>query len=198
MTNLGAIKGTENSRRTITKLAAAFVAVAIVIGYTVIGNAQPPRARGADGTKGTPPTASIVAYLTLTDTQLASFAAIRENTRTAAQPILEQIRTKRDALREARQAGNTSLVTSLRAEIAELDAQVEKLHDDAQVQMAGSLNADQKSKLATLTAAAQLFDEVRGAAGLGLLTPPDGVGREGGFGRGKGFRGGPGGPKGGF
>lgn len=184
------------------KLTAALLAVAAVIGYAVVSHAQPPRARGADGavkTKGAAASNSIVAYLALTDTQLASFEAIRTTARTAAEPIMEQIRTKHEALRAAREANNATLMASIQLEIDALEKQLETQRANAQTQMVGSLTADQKAKLATLTAAAALFDEVRGAAGIGLLTPPEGAGPGfgpgGGKGKGKGFGGG---PKGGF
>jgi hypothetical protein len=178
-----------------SKFSAVLLAAAAVIGYAVVSHAQPPRMRSADGavkSKGAPDNAAIVAYLSLTETQLASFEAIRANTRTAAEPIFEQIQTKHEALRAAREAGNATLMASLQLEIDALQNQIEKLRADAQVQLVGSLAADQKAKLATLTAAMALFDEARQAAGLGLLTPPEGVGGPafspgpGGKGKGKG------------
>lgn len=186
------------------KLTAALLAAAAVISYAVVSHAQPPRMRNADGavkSKGARSNDAIVAYLSLTDTQLASFQAIRTNTHTAAEPILEQIQAKREALREARQNDNATLMANLQLEIDALQDQIEKLHADAQVQLVGSLAADQKAKLTTLSAAMELFDEARQAAGMGLLTPPEGVGGPGfgpGGGKGKGKGKGPGGPRGGF
>jgi Spy/CpxP family protein refolding chaperone len=139
-------------------------------------------------------------YLGLSDSQLTGFQAIRQTARTASEPIIEQLRTKTQALRAAMNTTpvNATTIDSLRAEIAALQAQLDKIQTGARAQMTATLSADQKTKLATLTAAAALREEVQGAAGIGLLEggrggPGGPGGREGkggpGFGKGKGGRG---------
>jgi Spy/CpxP family protein refolding chaperone len=129
--------------------------------------------------------------LNLSDSQLTGFQAIRQTAQTAAEPIAQQLQTKMQALRAAMNATPVvaATITSLQAEITALRARLDKIQADARAQMVVTLSADQKTKLATLTAAAALREEVQGAAGIGLLE-----GGPGGFGgRGKGGPGGPGG-----
>lgn len=171
------------------KLKYAGLAVTAVVAVAMLAFAQPP-GRGAGAMKGTPPVDAVKTYLALSDSQLTGFQAIRQTAMTAAQPISQQLRTKTQALRTALSETpvNATTITSLQAEITTLRAQLDKIQADARAQMAATLSADQKAKLATLTAAADLREEIQGAAGIGLL--------EGGPG-GPGGRGGPGGPGGG-
>ena len=140
--------------------------------------------------KGAPPVDAVKTYLALSDSQLTGFQAIRQTAMTAAQPTAEQLRTKTQALRTALNETpvNAATITSLQTEINALRTQLDKIQADARAQMAATLSADQKAKLATLAAAADLREEVQGAAGIGLLEGgPGGPG-------GRGF-GGPGGGK---
>jgi Spy/CpxP family protein refolding chaperone len=167
---------------------------ALVLTATMMMYAQPPGrgARGAAATTTamtlTPPTDAVKTYLTLTDSQMTGFAAIRQTAMTAGQPLADQIRTKSQALQTAlsQTTIDTTLVASLRAAITALQSQIDKIQSDARVQMVALLSAAQKTKLATLEAAAALRNEVQGAAIIGLV--------DGGQG-GPGF-GGPGGPGG--
>jgi hypothetical protein len=98
------------------------------------------------------------------------------------------------ALRAARNATPVVAATidSLQAEVTALRATLDKYQADARAQMAAMLSADQKTKLATLAAAAELREEVQGAAGIGLLEggPGGARGPGGPGGRGKGGPGG--------
>jgi Spy/CpxP family protein refolding chaperone len=109
--------------------------------------------------------------------------------RAAVDPIIEQLRPKEQALREAMRATpvDATKIAAIQTEINALHTQIEKIESDARAQMAATLSADQKAKLATLTAAAALREQIQGASMLGLL--------DGGPG-GRGGPGGPGGPKG--
>jgi Spy/CpxP family protein refolding chaperone len=132
--------------------------------------------------------------LSLTDSQLTGFEAIRTTARTASEPVRTQLRAKMDALRAAMNATPVVAATipSLQTEIAALQAQLDKIQADARAQMIATLSADQKTKLAVLTAAAALRGEVQGASMIGLVEGgPGGPGGRG-FGKGKG------GPRGGF
>ncbi len=83
-------------------------------------------------------------------------------------------------------------ITSLQADITALQAQLDKIQADARAQMIATLGADQKTKLAVLTAAAALRGEIQGASMIGLVEGgpggPGGFGGRGG-GKGKGGRG---------
>ena len=72
------------------------VAGALVAAMVVFG--QGPGRRGATttatGTTVTPPADAVKTYLSLTDSQLTGFTAIRTTARTASEPILTQLRTK--------------------------------------------------------------------------------------------------------
>lgn len=166
---------------------------ALVLTATIVMYAQPPGrgARGAAAVDGTVPAPidAVKTYLSLTDSQITGFQAIRQTTATAGEPIQQQLQTKMQALRTAMNATpvNAATITSIQAEISTLRAQLDKIQASAQAQMVALLSAAQKTKLATLEAAATLRDEVQGASILGLVS---GVpGGPGGFG-------GPGGPGG--
>ena len=168
-----------------------FVTLLLTAGLAVC-YAQPPFARGAGpGPDGAPVVEAVQTYLELTDAQLSGFQAIRETARTAAQPILEQIRAKTMALREAVESGNATAAGQLQVEIQTLRDQIERIQASARDQAGALLTAAQKTKLATLVAAADLLGEVRGAGALGLIQGPE-AGPGFGLGRGGPGRGGPG------
>lgn len=123
------------------------------------------------------PVDAVTTYLTLTDSQLTGFTAIRQTEQTAAQPIQTQLRSKQEELRSALKATpvNTATVTSLQTEIAALKAQLDKIEADARTQMAALLTSAQKVKLATLEAAAALKEEIQGAEMVGLLSGGPGL-----------------------
>ncbi|MEO5922856.1 MAG: periplasmic heavy metal sensor [Bryobacteraceae bacterium] len=179
------------------KLKYAAIATVAAMAVAAFAYAQPPGRgfRGAATTTGTTrvgPDAAVKTYLTLTDSQLTGFDAIRTTARTASEPIRTQLRTKMDALRAAMNATPVvaATITSLQADIAALQAQLDKIQADARAQMIATLGADQKTKLAVLTAAAALRGEVQGASMLGLVAGGPGGGPGGGFGKGKGKGGG--------
>ncbi len=161
-------------------------------------NAQRPRfADAATSTTGTPTTPADAAktYLSLTDSQITGFNAIRQTAQTAAQPILDQLRTKEQALGQAMRATpvDATTIASLQTDINNLRAQLDKIQSDARAQMIATLSTDQQAKLATLTAAAALRPQIDGASMLGLIAGP-GPGGPGGFGSGRGKGKGKGGP----
>ncbi len=162
------------------------------LAVAMLAYAQPP-GRGAGQTKGGPPVDAVKTYLTLSDSQIAGFQAIRQTAMTAGEPVAEELRTKMQALRAAMNATpvNAATITSLQGEITALRARLEKFQSDARAQMTALLSAAQKTKLATLEAAAALREEVQGAAGIGLVAGggpggPGGGPQGGPGGRGKG------------
>lgn len=157
------------------KLNITTIAITGAVAAAMLAFAQGPgrgfRGGAADGSAPTPPADAVKTYLVLTDSQLSGFEAIRTTARTAGQPIAEQLRTKMQALRTARNANpvSESTVNALQAEVTALQAQLAKIQTDARAQMAALLSAEQKTKLATLTAAADLREEIAGASMLGLM-----------------------------
>lgn len=87
--------------------------------------------------------------LDLTDAQKAQMKQIRENHHQTVQPLMQELRAKRQELRQASEAGsfNESLAAQKLAEIAPLQAKLMgeqfKLHQD----MLSVLTPEQKTKL---------------------------------------------------
>jgi protein CpxP len=87
--------------------------------------------------------------LDLTDEQKAQIKQIRENHRQAMTPIMEQIRQKRQEIRQASQDGsfNESLVAQKLAEIAPLEAKMMAERARIHQETMSVLTAEQKAKL---------------------------------------------------
>ena len=169
-------------RLTILMFAAAAVAAPLAI-------AQPP-----SGPPAAPPIDAVKAYLSLTDSQLASLATIRQNEMKAIQSIMQDIATREKALHDTLDKGTDALAVGKQVlDIDALHKKAEQAHTDAQAQAAAVLTAAQKTKLAVLDAASKLRQEVQQAVMLDLLAPPQGGGTGGPGGRpnGPGFPAGP-------
>lgn len=160
---------------------------------TALAIAQPP-GRGfgpPSGVSGAPAQAPTVdnakQYLGLSDTDVANLEALRLTTMQAIQPLAEQLHQQEQTLRQSIQSGSATAATIGTATLAieALHKQIAQKEADAQVKAAASLTAAQQAKLKTLQAAIALAPTVRETVGLGLVTPPEGMGP-----------GGPGGPGG--
>lgn len=179
------------------KLAAKVVAIGLTLTASMVMFAQPPgrggRGAAAVDAKGGPSTDAATAYLSLTDSQLAGLQAIRQTARTASEPVMQQLDTKRQELRTAMNATpvNATAISTIQAAITALRAQLDRIQESARAQMKALLSTAQVTKLATLAAAAALRDEVQGAMRIGLV---EGGGPGGPGGRGPGGRG-PGSPR---
>jgi len=147
------------------------------------------------GPPAAPPIDAVKAYLSLTDSQLASLATIRQNEMKAIQSIMQDIATKEKALHDTLDKGTTDAL-AVGKQVLDIDAlhkKADQAHTDAQAQAAAVLTAAQKTKLAALDAASKLRQEVQQAVMLDLLAPPQGGGPGGPGGRpnGPGFPAGP-------
>ncbi len=156
------------------------------------GPGNGPGNRPGSAPNGTPAINALQTYLDLTDAQLMAFQSIHESTRTAVQPILEQIRTKAMALRDAVKNNDTATAGQLQVDIQGLRDQIQQIQSNGHDQVVAQLTADQKDKLTTLEDAAKVQQEVRQAIGVGLIEPPEGEGPGRGPGRGPRGFGGPG------
>lgn len=136
----------------------------------------------------------VKAALSLTDAQVTSLTQIRQAEAQAVQPIATQMQTKRQTLQTSLAGGTTALAAgTLLLEIEALRKQMETIETNARNQAIGVLSADQRTKLATLDAAAKLQPAIGQARALNLLAAPANTATGGPGGR---FGGGPVGPGG--
>ena len=87
--------------------------------------------------------------LDLTDAQKAQMKEIRETSHQNLRPVMEQIRAKRQEIRQANQDGNVNeaLITQKLTEIAPLEAKLQAERARVHQQMLSVLTPDQKAKL---------------------------------------------------
>lgn len=116
-------------------------------------------------------------YLNLTDAQIQQLKDLRKQHAEAQRPTMEQIRDKRQQLREAVQAANpdSAVIGQLTVDIKKLTESMRSSRTDLQTKTAAVLTADQKTKLAALQDAQKLMPAVGQATALGLLAPPAGA-----------------------
>ena len=145
----------------------------LILAAAAIAVAQPP-----SGTLAAPPTDAVKAYVGLTDSQITSLTAIRQNEMKAVQTVEQDIATKEKALHDALDNGSTDALALGKQllDIAALRKKADQAHTDAQAQAAAVLTAAQKTKVAVLDAASKLRQEVQQAVILDLLAPPQGAG----------------------
>ena len=138
----------------IATLSAIALATSIAVAQTVTTNQDPGQSaqkgwhrgdhRGFGGMRGRE-----FFKLNLTDDQKAKMKQLRESFATANKPLLDQLRAKRQELRQASQGGtfNEALATQKLTEIAPLEAKMmgerEKLHQE----MLSVLTPEQKAQL---------------------------------------------------
>jgi Spy/CpxP family protein refolding chaperone len=132
----------------------------------------PPPGPPPDGVR----TEQVKTYLVLTDQQLQDLAAIQSSLRDAADPLMQQIGEKRQALRQALQQDtvDSSLVSQLRTEIENLQTQLQSLRASYRPKAQAVLTDQQKASLATLQQAMDLMPTAFQAASLNLLDTPEG------------------------
>ena len=133
-----------------------------------------PMGMGPGGGGAAPTFDNIKTYLTLTDSQLTAIEAIRTSARTANQQTLTDLRTKETALQTLLKSTNPdpAAVGKLMVDIQALRATLHTANTSLTDQAVALLTPDQKTKLATLAAAAALQPQIREASMLLLLTPP--------------------------
>src|SRR5207237_7959327 len=154
---------------------ASLSAVALVASIAVAQSVKTDRGSGprrqwrGDGMKrGFHGGGAFLNRLNLTDDQKAKMKQIRESFAERNKPLLEQLRAKRQELRQASEGGtfNEALATQKLTEMAGLQAKLRgerfKLHQDMQ----SVLTAEQKAQLDQLKAQFKTrHDERRGAGG---------------------------------
>jgi periplasmic protein CpxP/Spy len=134
---------------------AAVMALAIAVPFAIAqskdaGGQKQRHAEGFErGMRGGGPMAGAFRNLDLTDAQKTQMKQIRESHSQSLRPLMEQIRAKRQEIRQASEGGtfNEALVTQKLSEIAPLEAKLMgeqfRLHQET----LAVLTAEQKAKL---------------------------------------------------
>ena len=138
---------------------AAVMALAIAVPFAIAQSkdAGGQRARHAEGREhgmrgGDRMAGAFFGNLDLTDAQKTQMKQIRESHSQNLRPLMEQIRAKRQELRQANQGGtfNEALVAQKLSEIAPLEAKLMGEQFKTHQEMLSVLTADQKTKLEQL------------------------------------------------
>ena len=126
---------------------AVAIAVPVVIAQSTDDGGRKGHHAGRFGKRGGE--GRIFKQLDLTDAQNAQIKQIRENSRTELRPLMEQIRAKRQEIRQARQDGtvNEALVAQKLTEIAPLEAKLMAERARIHEQTLSVLTPEQRTKL---------------------------------------------------
>ena len=129
------------------------LAIAVPIGIAQSKDAGGQRQRHAErrgnGMRGGGPMGAGFRNLDLTDAQKAQMKQIRESHSQSLRPLMEQIRAKRQEIRQASEGGtfNEALVTQKLSEIAPLEAKLMGERSRLHQETLSVLTAEQKAKL---------------------------------------------------
>ncbi len=134
-----------------------------------------PPPQGGPGAAQAPQFGEVKAYLGLSDAQISSMQGAQKSAMDGLKPLIDQLQTKSQALRDTLEKGTTDAAAVGKA-VLEIDAlrkQVAASMKATQLQLVNILTADQKTKLAKLEDAAKLQPVIGQAGALGLLAPPE-------------------------
>ncbi|QOY85356.1 Spy/CpxP family protein refolding chaperone [Paludibaculum fermentans] len=125
-------------------------------------------------------------YLGLTDAQVQQLKDLRKQQAESQRPVMEQIRDKRQQLRDAVRAANpdAALIGQLTVDIKKLTESMLANRTDLQAKAQALLTPDQKTKMAALEQAQKLMPAAGQATSLGLLAPLAGTAGQAGMGPG--------------
>jgi Spy/CpxP family protein refolding chaperone len=173
---------------------------AMLFAIPVLAQGPPEGPRGPHGLRGQ----ALQEHLQLTEEQQAGLKANRQTLREATKPLMQQMREKRNLLREEMhsETPNAGIIGQLNVEIKELAEQMKAARESSRADAVALLDSNQQAALGELQRALELQGIARQAAGANLLAAPEGgFGMRGGMGPGprgprsgpdKGFRGGSG------
>lgn len=146
--------GKVNRIHAIALAATIALAIAVPIGIAQSKGAGEKRQRHADGRGferrgGQRGAGAMFRNLDLTDAQKAQMKSIRESHSESLRPLMEQIRAKRQEIRQASAGGtfNEALVAQKLSEIAPLEAKMMGERARIHQEMLSVLTAEQKAKL---------------------------------------------------
>jgi protein CpxP len=133
---------------------AAVMAVAIAVPFAIAQSKDATgqrhaEGRGHGGRGGDRMAGAFFRNLDLTDAQKEQMKSIRESHSQTVRPLMEQIRAKRQEIRQASEGGsfNEALVAQKLSEIAPLEAKMMGERSRLHQQMLSVLTAEQKAKL---------------------------------------------------
>jgi protein CpxP len=160
--------GKLNRTRAIALAAVMALAIAVPFAIAQSKDAGGQRGRHAEGhgmQGGDRMSGAFFRDLDLTDAQKAQMKQIRESHSQNLRPLMEQVRAKRQEIRQASQGGtfNEALVTQKLSEIAPLEAKLMGEEFRTHQEMLSVLTADQKTKLDQLRAQQKSKWSERGA-----------------------------------
>ena len=168
------------------------VMTAILLAVPVLAQEPPEGPRGPHGHRGQ----ALQQHLQLTEPQQEDLKANRQALREATRPLMQQVREKRNLLREEMRSetSNAGTIGQLNVEIKKLAEQMKAARESSRADAVALLDSNQQAALAELQRALELQGIARQAAGANLLAAPEGgFGMRGGMGPGpRGPRGGPG------
>ncbi len=116
-------------------------------------------------------------YLGLTDAQVQQLKDLRKQQAESQWPTMQQIRDKREQLREAVRAASpdSALIGQLTVDIKNLTETLRTNRTGLEAKAQALLTPDQKTKIAALAEAQKLMSAARQATALGLLAPAAGM-----------------------
>jgi Spy/CpxP family protein refolding chaperone len=158
------------------KIARVLAAMLLISGIAVAQNVK--RAEGRRNPGGGLP--ALKTYLNLTEQQVADIRAVQAATRETVRPLTLEAAEKARALREAlkKDPVDAVAVSALRSEIDSLRTRIKAAREDGGKRSRGVLNSTQLGLLADLEKALTLMPAARGAVGLSLIEPPEGMGAQ--------------------
>jgi len=165
------------------------VLTAILFAVPVLAQEPPEGPRGPHGLRGQ----ALQQHLELTEQQREDLKTNRQALREATRPLMQQMREKRNLLREEMhsETPNAGTIGQLTVEIKELAEQMKAAREASRADAVALLDSNQQAKLAILQQALELQGLARQAAGANLLAAPKGgFGMRGGMGPGPGSPGG--------
>ena len=130
---------------------------------------------GQQGPRGPIVPAALKTYLALSDTQVQALIDLRKTQAEENKPILEQIRTKAEALREEmnKTSPDPAVVGKLMVEMKQLRESLKEGRGEVNPAAVAILTPEQQAKLKALSDALTLAPAANQAAGLGLIARPD-------------------------
>ena len=162
--------GKLNRTRAIALAAVMALAIAVPFAIAQSKDAGGQRGRHAEGREhgmqgGDRMSGAFFRDLDLTDAQKAQMKQIRESHSQNLRPLMEQVRAKRQELRQVSESGafNEALVTQKLSEIAPLEAKLMGEQFRTHQEMLSVLTAEQKTKLEQLRAQQKSKWSERGA-----------------------------------
>ena len=156
--------------------------VALFVAGAMLGQAQGPLAgragrfgfaagSGAPGGQGS--FSALKTYLNLSDAQVQQLEQVQQQNRTAGRSVVEQLRTKQQALDTllASSAPDPTAVGNAYLAVENLRQQLKQSRDGAHQSALAVLSAAQQAQVQALSDAEKLLPAIGEATALGLLTP---------------------------